>query len=211
MSETGSTEEITVVSDYVCPFCYLGRQSLDRYQDERDEELAIDWHPFDLRAGKRTDDGEIREDVDDGKDEEYYEQARQNVRRLKEEYDVEMATELVDDVDSLNAQVASLSVKERHSQAEWLAFDEAVFDALWQDERDIGDPDVLAAIAEDVGLDGDAVRDAVDDDAARERVERLFAEAKRGGVSGVPTFIHDGRAASGALPPEQLERLVEGA
>ncbi|WP_430503853.1 DsbA family oxidoreductase [Haloparvum sp. PAK95] len=209
MSQAQSANEITVVSDYVCPFCYLGRQSLEDYQDEREEELEINWHPFDLRAGKRTQDGEIKEDVDDGKDEQYYEQARQNVRRLQEEYDVDMAMELVDDVDSLNAQIASLYVKEHYSQAEWLEFDEAVFDALWQDERDIGDVDVLAAIAEDVGLDGDEVRSAVDDDAMRERVETLFAEAKRGGISGVPTFIYDGRAASGALPPEQLERLVE--
>ncbi|MGZ0746811.1 DsbA family oxidoreductase [Haloparvum sp. AD34] len=209
MSQTQSANEITVVSDYVCPFCYLGRQSLEDYQDEREEELEINWHPFDLRAGKRTQDGEIKGDVDDGKDEQYYEQARQNVRRLQEEYDVDMAMELVDDVDSLNAQIASLYVKEHYSQAEWLEFDEAVFDALWQDERDIGDVDVLAAIAEDVGLDGDEVRSAVDDDAMRERVETLFAEAKQGGISGVPTFIYDGRAASGALPPEQLERLVE--
>lgn len=209
MNETQSANEITVVSDYVCPFCYLGRQSLDQYQEEGETELEIDWHPFDLRAGKRTADGEIRDDVDDGKDEQYYEQARQNVRRLQEEYDVDMAMELVDDVDSLNAQIASLYVKEHYSQAEWLEFDEAVFDALWQDERDIGDVDVLADIATDVGLDGDEIRSAVDDDAMRDRVETLFAEAKRGGISGVPTFIYDGRAASGALPPEQLDRLVQ--
>jgi len=46
-----ATESITIYSDYVCPFCYLGRQSFARYQETREEPLAIDWHPFDLRAG----------------------------------------------------------------------------------------------------------------------------------------------------------------
>jgi len=71
-----ATESITVYSDY------LGRTSLARYQETREEPLAIDWHPFDLRAGKRGPDGEIDESADDGKDEAYYEQARENVRRL---------------------------------------------------------------------------------------------------------------------------------
>ncbi|WP_048077196.1 DsbA family protein, partial [Halorubrum sp. AJ67] len=124
------------------PFCYLGRQSLARYQETREEPLAIDWHPFDLRAGKRGPDGEIDHDADDGKDDEYYEQARENVRRLQKEYDAEMTEELRTDVDSLPAQIVSVRVRETAPDA-WLAFDEAVFDALWIDGRDIGDRDVL--------------------------------------------------------------------
>ena len=101
MSDTASREQITVFSDYVCPFCYLGRHSLDQYQETREEPLEIDWHPFDLRSQKRNPDGSIDHSVDDGKDEEYFEQAKENVRRLQEEYDVEMDLELSRDVDSL--------------------------------------------------------------------------------------------------------------
>jgi len=108
-----ATESITIYSDYVCPFCYLGRQSFARYQETREEPLAIDWHPFDLRAGKRGPDGEIDDTADDGKDEEYYEQARENVRRLQEKYDAEMAQELRTDVDSLPAQIVSVHVRDR--------------------------------------------------------------------------------------------------
>ena len=204
-------DAITVYSDYVCPFCYLGRRSLARYQETREEPLAIDWHPFDLRAGKRGPDGEIDRDADDGKDEDYYEQARENVRRLQEEYDVEMAEELRTDVDSLPAQIVSVHVRETAPDA-WLAFDEGVFDALWLDGRDIGDRDVLADVAADVdGLDADAVDRALDDDSLRGRVTDMFDAARRRGVTGVPTFAYDGHAARGAVPPEQLERLVEGA
>ncbi|ELZ37637.1 DsbA family oxidoreductase [Halorubrum tebenquichense] len=209
-SGTDDPDAITIYSDYVCPFCYLGRQSLAQYQETREEPLEIDWHPFDLRAGKRGPDGEIDHDADDGKDEAYYEQARENVRRLQEEYDAEMTEELRGDVDSLPAQIVSVRVRETAPDA-WLAFDEAVFDALWVDGRDIGDRDVLADIAADVdGLDAGVVDGALADGDLRERVTDLFDAARRQGVTGVPTFAYDGHAARGAVPPEQLERLVEG-
>ena len=204
------SESITVYSDYVCPFCYLGRESLSRYQGTREDELAIDWHPFDLRSGKRNADGSIDHSADDGKDEDYYAQAKENVRRLRERYDAEMELDLATDVDSRPAQVVSYHLKEAHSYATWLAFDEAVFDALWTEGRDIGDREVLEDLAEEVGADRGIVGAALSDDDLRERVREKFSEAQQQGVTGVPTFVHEGYAARGAVPPEQLERLVEG-
>ncbi|WP_123532976.1 DsbA family oxidoreductase [Halosimplex salinum] len=210
MSDAETAERIGIYSDYVCPFCYLGRQSLSQYQDERDEDLEIDWHPFDLRSGKRNPDGSIDHSADDGKDEDYYEQARENVERLQAEYGVEMSLDLATDVDSLPAQVAAYYVKETAPYERWLAFDWAVFDALWQDGRDIGDPDVLADIASDAGLDPEEIHAAVDDEEWRSKVEQRFEEAHRQGVTGVPTFTYGEYAARGAVPPEHLRRLVEG-
>lgn len=202
---------ITVYSDYVCPFCYLGRRSLAEYQATREEPLAVDWHPFDLRAGKRTPDGSIDREVDDGKGDAYYAQARENVRRLQDRYGVEMAQEIATDVDSLPAQIVSVHVKETAPEA-WPAFDDAVFAALWQEGRDIGDREVLVDIAGDAGaLDAAVVDAALGDADLRERVAELFDAARQRGVTGVPTFAFDGHAARGAVLPAQLERLVEGA
>lgn len=202
-------DTITVFSDYVCPFCYLGRRSLDEYQDEREEELEIEWHPFDLRSNQRNENGEVVRES--GHDDEYYEQARENVERLREEYGAdEMDADLVDDVDSLDAQVASYYVRGHYDYETWLDFDRSLFAALWEEGRDIGDVDVLADLADDAGVDPDEVRDAVSDDTLREEVKAQFSEAHEMGVTGVPTFAYEGYAARGAVPPEQLERLVEG-
>jgi predicted DsbA family dithiol-disulfide isomerase len=210
MSDTQARERLTIYSDYVCPFCYLGRRSLAEYQDDRSEPLEIDWHPFDLRAGKRGPDGEIDPEADDGKDESYYEQARENVRRLADEYDADLAQEIATDVDSRPAQIVSYHVHETEPYGTWLAFDEAVFEALWLDGRDIGDRDVLADCATTAGLDAAVVDDALGDDDLDARIDRLFEEAHAQGVTGVPTFAYDGHAARGAVPPAQLARLVEG-
>lgn len=204
------SEPITVYSDYVCPFCYLGRKSLNRYQETRDEPIRIDWQPFDLRSRKRNPDGSIDHSVDDGKDDDYFEQAKRNVQRLREEYDVEMAQEIASDVDSLPAQVASYYVKQQYPYGTWLAFDNAVFEALWRDGKDIGDEVLLVDLAEDVGVDGDEIRSALDDETLRAELREEFSIAQREGVTGVPTFAYDGYAARGAVPPDQLERLVEG-
>jgi predicted DsbA family dithiol-disulfide isomerase len=201
---------ITVYSDYVCPFCYLGRASLAQYQQTREEPLRIDWHPFDLRAQKRRPDGTIDHSVDDGKDDEYFEQAKRNVRRLADQYDVEMDLDIATDVDSLPAQIVSYYLREHADYDTWLAFDEAVFAALWTDGEDIGDTDLLLKLATDAGATADEVQSALDDDTLREEVRQRFADAHQQGVTGVPTFAYDGSAARGAVPPDQLRRLVEG-
>ena len=206
-----STGTITVYSDYVCPFCYLGRRSLETYQSGRETELEIDWHPFDLRAGKRDADGTIDHDADDGKGEAYYERAKENVRRLQEEYGAdEMDLDLATDIDSLPAQLVSVAVRDAYDYDTWLDFDEAVFEALWHDGRDIGDEDVLVELAGDVGVDPEDVRDALADEERRAALREQFRAAQSEGVTGVPTFVADGHAARGAVPPEQLERLVDG-
>jgi predicted DsbA family dithiol-disulfide isomerase len=204
-------DEITVYSDYVCPFCYLGRESLRRYQATREEHLKIDGHPFDLRSNKRRPDGSIDHSVDDGKDDSYFEQARENVRRLQERYDVEMETEIAMEVDSLPAQVLSYHVKRTEPYGTWLDLDEALLAALWADGRDIGDEAVLTDVTADVGLDPGVVAEALADEALRAELHDAFEAAHSAGVTGVPTFAYEGYAARGAVPPEQLERLVEGA
>lgn len=208
----GNDDEITVYSDYVCPFCYLGRHSLETYRETRDRELAIDWHPFDLRSQKRGPDGEIDHSVDDGKDDTYFEQVRQNVAELKDRYDADEMIAFEErpaNVDSFDAQVASLYVKTEYPD-QWLAFDETLFEALWVHGRDIGDNDVIVECAETVGLDGDEIRTAIDDDTNRDRLGEQFVSAQRKGITAVPTFVYDSDAARGAVPPEHLQRLVEG-
>jgi predicted DsbA family dithiol-disulfide isomerase len=207
--ETTGTETLTMYADYVCPFCYLGEASLEQYQSEREDPLDVEWHPFDLRGGQRGPDGNIDSTIDNGKDEDYYAQARENVERLQEEYGVEMSLSIATDVDSKNAQQAALYVRETHPE-KFEEFHERVFDALWQDERDIGDPDVLADIATDLDIDAADLRAAIDDGEREEALEERFAEANGAGVTGVPTFAYEGYAARGAVPPEHLQRLVEG-
>jgi predicted DsbA family dithiol-disulfide isomerase len=189
--------------------CYLGKAFLEQHQDERKEPIDVEWHPFDLRGYKRGPDGEVSSDVEDGKDEDYFAQVRENVERLKEEYDVEMELDYSMDIDSWNAQQASLYVRREYPE-EFAKFHDAVYEALWTEGEDIGDPDVLAAVAAECGIDHDGVREATEDPALEAELEERFESAQEAGVTGVPTFAYDGHGARGAVPPNQLRRLIEG-
>lgn len=208
---TDSTDRVTMYADYICPFCYLGKVSLDQYRDSRPAPLAVDWHPFDLRSHQRDADGVLDETIDSGKDENYYDQVRANVERLKVEYGAaEMRSfDDVPDVDSFNAQLASLFVAEEHPTS-WAAFDAAVYRALWVDGREIGDPAVLAELASDAGIPPAGVREAVTMDDLIGELQSQFAAAEAAGVTGVPTFRYGEHTARGAVPPSHLERMIDG-
>jgi predicted DsbA family dithiol-disulfide isomerase len=201
-------EKLVIFSDYVCPFCYLGKASLETYLSESGKDVEIDWRPFDLQAHKRGPDGDIRSGVSDGKSEAYFERAKQNVRRLQDEYDVEMTLELSRDIDSWRAHKAALWVEQSADADQFEAFNNAIFDALWRDARDIGDPDVLADLAEEVGLDGDAVRHAAESDDLDDALREAIDESQQVGIRGVPAFFYDGRGTQGAVPPEHFEELL---
>lgn len=209
MSDQPDDDRLVVYSDYVCPFCYLGKDSLDKYRQGAHDPPGVEWRPFDLRAGKRRPDGSIDENVDDGKDSAYFEQAKQNVKRLSKEYNVPMTEDLPTHVDSLPAHIAAQHVQENYDSQTFLAFHAAIFDALWRDGQDIGDPDVLAALAEKVGVDPTGLREALDDDEARRSAEARAQASAQAGVTGVPTFVYKRYGVPGAVPPDAIAALVD--
>ncbi|MGB9986593.1 DsbA family oxidoreductase [Salarchaeum japonicum] len=212
MSDIVPEDTLAVYSDFVCPFCYLGRASLRQYLDDADDPPTVDWRFFDLRGYKRGPDGDIDDSVEDGKDDDYFENVKDNVKQLKEQYDAEemLGLDEAPDVDSWDAQQAALYVKQSYDDETFRAFYDALFDTHWVEGRPIDDPDVLADVAESVDVNGDEVRDAITDDALAAELEDRFEDATDIGITGIPTFVYDDHAARGSVPPEQLDRLVNG-
>lgn len=206
-SKDGDT--LFVYSDYVCPFCYLGNASLKQFLNKTDVEPDIEWLQFDLRGNKRGPDGTIRDDINDGKDDEYFEQVWENVERLKEQYGVEMERNFSRDVDSWNAQKLAIYIQREHNENTFEQYHDEVFDALWKEEKDIGDPEVLTKIASSAGLPEDEIQEALENENLERELESRFQSARDQGITGVPSFVYDGHIARGAVPPEQLRTLVQ--
>jgi len=202
-------QPVRVYADYVCPFCYLGHAAFDQYCKQRKEPLEAEWHPFDLRSQQRRPDGSIDESVETGKDEAYFEEAKKNVQRLADKYGVEMAQPLAKEVDSYSAQRVALRAREEQPDS-FEQFHRSVFDALWEEGTDISDPTVLASLAGEAGLPAGFVEETLADETTKSTLEATFDEARQQRITGVPTFVYGEHAARGAVPPEQLRRLVEG-
>ena len=85
-----------------------------------------------------------------------------------------------------------------------------ILEAHFQDGLDIGNEDVLVALAVEVGLDEAQTRQFLVQNEGIEQVRMENLRAHRRGVNGVPCFILDGEhAISGAQESEVLERLIE--
>lgn len=106
-----------------------------------------------------------------------------------------------------------------HEAAHWARrqgkFDEyndALFRAFFQRGENIGNTDVLTRLASDIGLDGNDLRAALDNDLHLENVLADEREAKRLGLSGVPAFIANRKCAlTGVQSVETLQKFVERA
>lgn len=85
---------------------------------------------------------------------------------------------------------------------------DALFRAYFAEGRDIADREVLVSVAESVGASDAEARRVLDERDLARSVDEDWALARRLGVTGVPTYVCDGRAIVGAQPYELLERLV---
>ncbi len=85
----------------------------------------------------------------------------------------------------------------------------ACFDAFYTEDRDITDPDVVAALADGVGVDGAALKEAIATDTVKERVKAAVAEAIKAGVCGSPFFVVDGQRFWGADRLWMVEEWLE--
>ncbi len=112
---------------------------------------------------------------------------------------------------SLPALTAALWVRETHPER-FEAFDLALFEAFFGRTQDLSDPDVLAAVAGSVGLEGNPLRAALSDVRLRKRVMEEHVEAVRNGLHAIPAVLVPGCApVVGAVPYAELRRVVEAA
>src|SRR5438309_3364079 len=91
------------------------------------------------------------------------------------------------------------------------ALHDALYKAYFVEARNIGDPEILAEIAQSVGLSADEARAVLTERRFKDAVDADWAKSHQYGVTGVPTFVADRYGVVGAQPYEVLEQLVEKA
>jgi len=204
--------QIDIVSDTVCPWCFIGKRRIERAMALRpDVSFEVFWRPY------RLDPTIPREGVD-----------RRAYLRAKFG-DTPRSSAMGDAIRSEGAgegiefafdKIAkSPNTLDSHRLVRWSASagvqDEVVerlFRAYFIEGKDIGDATVLAAVAADAGMDGELVASLLAGDADLESVEREAGLANEMGITGVPTFIFDSKLMiSGARDAELLARVIDKA
>ncbi|KAA0013290.1 DsbA family oxidoreductase [Billgrantia pellis] len=202
--------DLTVISDAICPWCFIGKRHLDLALAELPEDIRVSvaWHPFELNPDMPVG-GLSRRD---------YRTAKFGSWERSQALDAQ--------VEAAAARAGLGIHHERMTRTPntfdahrliWLAGEHgvqsAVVDALFRryfvESEDIGDSAVLAKAARDGGLADVDIPAFLASDQGRSEVQAGLDEARRLGVSGVPTFIiNNSIGLSGAQPPEALRQAI---
>jgi predicted DsbA family dithiol-disulfide isomerase len=197
--------QLEVVSDVVCPWCYIGKRRLEKALDLLKDELEVDvrWLPFQLNPGLSA----------EGIPRAEYRKAKfgslERSRQLDARVIAEGKGEGIDFAfDRMERQPNTTQAHRLIALAQEQGLGDKVVNALFnthfEQARYIGDLKVLAGIATQCGVKGWPEK-APD-------VATLEEEVRELGISGVPTFIFERKSGvSGAYPPEQLAAAMREA
>jgi predicted DsbA family dithiol-disulfide isomerase len=203
---------IDVVSDVVCPWCYLGKRRLEAALKLRpDIEAEIHWRPYFLNP-QVPPEGMARTDYLSRKfgSDERFRPAHERLSKLGKEEGVEFHFE------KIKRQPNTLDVHRVLSWAEEAgkgsAVAENIFAAFFTKGEDLTDNEVLIKAAAAGGLNAEDVRRDLASERDLEFAQKAASSAADGGISGVPFFIFNSRfAVAGAQTPDMLAQAMDQA
>ncbi|QQA44784.1 DsbA family protein [Pelagovum pacificum] len=200
------TVKLDIISDPVCPWCYIGKTNLDRALERAGNPFVVEWHPFQLNPDMPAE-GMNRAEYLTAKFGEGYEDAYQNVRIQAAQAGLEI------DFDGITRMPNTIDA---HRLIHWAGIEgrqtfvvQRLFEAYFKEHRDISDHEVLADIADAVEMDASVVRRLLESDADIEDIRSRDAHSREMGVTGVPTFIVGQRhAVPGAQPADLWAKVI---
>lgn len=201
--------KLDIVSDPICPWCYIGKTLLDRaLEAEPEHPFEIEWHPFQLNPDMPREGMDRRAYLEGkfgGKEQavKVYAQIDQHARDVGLELD-------------LGAIQRTPNTLNAHRLIHWAGIEQrqsmmvsALFRAYFKEGRDIGDTEVLADLADSTGMDAALVQRLLATDEDLEGIREKDASFRTMGVNSVPTFIVAGQhAVPGAQPVEVWRNVI---
>lgn len=201
---------LEIISDPVCPWCYLGAANLFRALEERgDSPFALRWRPFQLDPDLPPE-GLPRAPYLEAKlgGPEGVARAHERLGALAAEAGLRLDFDAISRAP--NTFDAHRLIRWAEAEAVQTPVALALFRRYWQAGEDISDPEVLASVAAEAGMDAGLAARLLASDADREETRAEIDAACAMGVAGVPTFLVAGRyAVSGAQPPQVWARLAD--
>jgi predicted DsbA family dithiol-disulfide isomerase len=209
--EARKTVKVDIVSDVMCPWCYIGKRHLEAAAGMIDGvALQVAWRPFQLDPTLPP----------QGKDRrQYLEDKFGGPERAARAYaSVRRAGELAGIAFDFDAIRVSPNTLDAHRLIRWAGGAGAdmqdrvvsrLFELYFEQGGNVGDHGLLAQVADHCGMDGKLVAELLAGEADRDAVRKEIAAAQNMGITGVPCFIFDMRsAAMGAQPAETLAAAI---
>ncbi|MEX0348544.1 MAG: DsbA family oxidoreductase [Paracoccaceae bacterium] len=206
---TQTTVKLDIMSDPICPWCYIGKTHLDKALAAiPDHPFVIEWHPFQLNPDM----------PDEGMDRRAYLEGKFGGKdgAVRAYAPVVEHAEQAGLSINFDAMTRTPNTMDAHRLIHWAGIEgkqtqvvDALFTAYFVEGRDIGDHEVLADIADGVGMDASVVLKLLQSEADRDDIAARDTHSRKMGVNSVPTFIvANQHAVPGAQPPELWEKVI---
>ena len=202
--------QLDILSDPICPWCYIGKKRLEVALVQRPSHpFEVQWHPFQLNPDMPK----------EGMDRRQYLETKfggkkgaisvySDIARHAEEAGLEI---------DFGAIKTTPNTLDAHRIIHWAGIEgkqydmvDALFNAYFSQGRDIGDKEVLADLADSLGMDAATTLKLLKSDVDLDGIVKRDADAREMGVKSVPTFIVGGQhAVPGAQPADLWVKVID--
>ncbi|MDA8747839.1 DsbA family oxidoreductase [Litoreibacter sp.] len=205
-----ATIQLDIISDPICPWCYIGKSGLDRALSKTpDHPFRIEWHPFQLNPEMPA----------GGMDRRTYLETKFGGR----DNAIRVYGQIADAATAAGLEINFEAIKttpntvDAHRLIHWAGLEgrqtavvSKLFKAYFVDGRDIGDHGVLTNIAIEAEMNKDMIARLLASDSDRQDIVDRDGHARARGVTGVPTFVvANQHVLPGAQPADLWERVLD--
>lgn len=204
--------KIEIWSDYVCPFCYIGKRELERALKETglEDKVEVSMKAYELDpSASSTENPPVKETLMKNKGlaedevENMFMGVTQRAKEVGLDYDFSKMT-------NANTKKAHQVAKFAEAQGKGAEVSEALLQAHFLENRSLNEETVLLDVAEQQGLDRKQVAEALTQQTYLGPVNLDIQEARELGIRGVPFFVIERQyAISGAQPQDLFQKTLK--
>jgi predicted DsbA family dithiol-disulfide isomerase len=188
-------QKVTIYFDYVCPYCLIANANVNRFQVKYPE-VSFEWKPWEIdpeapKEGIHLDYGTVSRPL----------------ARLAEEAGLWLRCPSIQP----NSHLALLGLFFAEDNHKFPEYHNAIFNALWNNDENIGQLDTLGRIMEKVGLSQKEFRSVLEKDENRLKgmLQESEQDAIRDNVQLAPTFFFENKRIIGNVSARRVERFIQ--
>lgn len=204
--------QITIWSDFICPFCYIGATHLEKALEnfEHADEVEIEYKSYQLDPNAKYEPGKTYKEMmmnQKGMSEEQISQMISQIDTMATNAGLDYNFDTMKLTDTFPAHRVFQYAKEAGKGIEYF---NKLYDAYFTNGELISDPEVIVRVIHELGLDADQAKAILEDEKENDaKVVQDIYEASQVGVEGVPFFVFNNKyGVSGAQPVETFEQVL---
>jgi predicted DsbA family dithiol-disulfide isomerase len=203
--------KLDLVSDIVCPWCIIGYKRLQQAikASGAQDRIDIEWQPFELNPDMPAEGENLRAHIARkyGSSAEEYQRTQANLEQLGTELDFRF--DFFDEMNIVNTEDAHILLDYAKEVGKQTELQLRLFDAYFNEHKDISDRQVLQAELQSLDFDSEAALLRLDSNEAHERVKTAETFWQGHGISSVPTVVFNRSSAlTGAQPVAVYQQVL---